>query len=548
MPPRRSTTSPALKRTPSGSSGARQGRISFMNGGKVTKPAATASKTKKRAATTGSTKVKDIDVEDAPSQTATPPPSSPIEEVEKELEAVKEKKRESKKKEEVEEETHPNPKDRVYAQLAKEIDAQRIHPQIHAQHLTSIDKILRNFDLTYKYGPCVGLTRLQRWERAEKMGLEPPSEVRRILMTVEGREEEGLRQGYQVETKRKNGRLERIIQHACVFNKLINAQHNPVRALQIEAEIARHKIRHLEFVIERRSNGKPKPVVYVEAVAVEDLHADGCAVEDEDELANVMRVGKEEEQEMYDVDPELQADMDDVFCRFSTGSDESDSDDEEEHYSCMERDSPPNEDFMSTLVSGYTSLTAHPNTNIEFARMSGAFPSEPLTAREGEQADIYVDAEECNKNITLYVDPEERDINHLSVFEEPSPFHPVDDLIMSPTSLISPVSSCTTMIGDICLCDDCAIEAYLSAGSSSTEYEPDSSEHDMAFSSSSERESAIHGHEFKPAGWYDLFGLQVPWMGEYEPLPRVQEDVGVCIGPFVLLERAAGISIVRSEH
>ncbi|GAO49521.1 hypothetical protein SAICODRAFT_8353 [Saitoella complicata NRRL Y-17804] len=190
MPPRRSTTSPALKRTPS--STPRQGKISFTNGGKVTKPAANTSKPKKRAATIGSTKTTAIDVEgeDAPSQTATPPPSSPVREVEKKLKAVK-----GKKKEGGEEETRLNPKDRVYAQLANEIDAQRIHPQIHAQHLTSIDKILRNFDLTYKYGPCVGITRLQRFERAEKMGLEPPSEVGRILRSVEGRGEEGLREG-----------------------------------------------------------------------------------------------------------------------------------------------------------------------------------------------------------------------------------------------------------------------------------------------------------------------------------------------------------------
>lgn len=37
--------------------------------------------------------------------------------------------------------------------------------------------ILRVFDLTSKYGPCVGVTRLQRWERAKKWGLNPPDEV-----------------------------------------------------------------------------------------------------------------------------------------------------------------------------------------------------------------------------------------------------------------------------------------------------------------------------------------------------------------------------------
>ena len=39
-------------------------------------------------------------------------------------------------------------------------------------------EILRVFDMTSKYGPSVGMTRLQRWERAKKWGLNPPEEVR----------------------------------------------------------------------------------------------------------------------------------------------------------------------------------------------------------------------------------------------------------------------------------------------------------------------------------------------------------------------------------
>lgn len=30
---------------------------------------------------------------------------------------------------------------------------------------------------SYEYGPCVGVTRLERWERAQAMGLNPPDEV-----------------------------------------------------------------------------------------------------------------------------------------------------------------------------------------------------------------------------------------------------------------------------------------------------------------------------------------------------------------------------------
>lgn len=34
---------------------------------------------------------------------------------------------------------------------------------------------LREFDLSSKYGPCMGISRLERWERAAKLGLEPPA-------------------------------------------------------------------------------------------------------------------------------------------------------------------------------------------------------------------------------------------------------------------------------------------------------------------------------------------------------------------------------------
>ncbi|KAG8883884.1 hypothetical protein FRB97_005722 [Tulasnella sp. 331] len=45
--------------------------------------------------------------------------------------------------------------------------------------------ILRRFDLSYEYGPCIGFTRMERWERADKLGLNPPPVVRQILETSE---------------------------------------------------------------------------------------------------------------------------------------------------------------------------------------------------------------------------------------------------------------------------------------------------------------------------------------------------------------------------
>lgn len=47
------------------------------------------------------------------------------------------------------------------------------------------EKILRLFDMTSKFGPCIGLPRLTRWHRAHRLGLEPPIEVLAVLLQEE---------------------------------------------------------------------------------------------------------------------------------------------------------------------------------------------------------------------------------------------------------------------------------------------------------------------------------------------------------------------------
>jgi len=44
------------------------------------------------------------------------------------------------------------------------------------------ERTLREFDLMSKFGPVSGITRLQRWERAEELGLSPPESVRRLIL------------------------------------------------------------------------------------------------------------------------------------------------------------------------------------------------------------------------------------------------------------------------------------------------------------------------------------------------------------------------------
>ncbi|XP_029000364.1 DNA polymerase delta subunit 4 isoform X2 [Betta splendens] len=40
---------------------------------------------------------------------------------------------------------------------------------------------LRQFDMDWRFGPCTGISRLQRWERASLHGLNPPEEIRELL-------------------------------------------------------------------------------------------------------------------------------------------------------------------------------------------------------------------------------------------------------------------------------------------------------------------------------------------------------------------------------
>lgn len=41
--------------------------------------------------------------------------------------------------------------------------------------------MLRQFDMDTKYGPCFGMTRLERYERALKWNLNPPPEIEKFL-------------------------------------------------------------------------------------------------------------------------------------------------------------------------------------------------------------------------------------------------------------------------------------------------------------------------------------------------------------------------------
>ncbi|KAG6850666.1 hypothetical protein H0H93_010394 [Arthromyces matolae] len=88
-----------------------------------------------------------------------------------------------------------NPKNPKYsAHYAKVVKTRDYLPTIHSNGQGKIHEILRCFDMSYEYGPCVGVSRLERWERAHLLGLDPPKEVKDILTTKQGLQEKEFAQ------------------------------------------------------------------------------------------------------------------------------------------------------------------------------------------------------------------------------------------------------------------------------------------------------------------------------------------------------------------
>lgn len=49
------------------------------------------------------------------------------------------------------------------------------------------EEVLRQFDMNMAYGPCLGMSRLARWERANRLGLNPPEQIHTLLEKEEVR-------------------------------------------------------------------------------------------------------------------------------------------------------------------------------------------------------------------------------------------------------------------------------------------------------------------------------------------------------------------------
>ena len=47
-------------------------------------------------------------------------------------------------------------------------------------------QILKQFDLDYRFGPCYGIPRMERWNWAKSRNLEPPDNVRALIEAKPG--------------------------------------------------------------------------------------------------------------------------------------------------------------------------------------------------------------------------------------------------------------------------------------------------------------------------------------------------------------------------
>ncbi|KAL7272902.1 hypothetical protein RUND412_004273 [Rhizina undulata] len=64
------------------------------------------------------------------------------------------------------------------------IQSARKAPPVHRSNVPQHEQILRHFDLSSQYGPCIGLLRLNRWKRAHALGLKPPIEVLKVILQI----------------------------------------------------------------------------------------------------------------------------------------------------------------------------------------------------------------------------------------------------------------------------------------------------------------------------------------------------------------------------
>ncbi|KAK6381426.1 hypothetical protein LTS17_004484 [Exophiala oligosperma] len=174
-----------------------QSRLSFNNSARVTKPGTRQDDSAKKAAS----KLSEVTQAPVEHEIETPEPEAD------ELQATPESESKSKEIDVAIRESPLKPKttnpkakkipvpDKDERELSAEkiTDAQirkywKAEEDVHQENLSLHEKILRHFDLSSQFGPCIGIQRLQRWKRANMLGLEPPVEVLAVLLREDDKE------------------------------------------------------------------------------------------------------------------------------------------------------------------------------------------------------------------------------------------------------------------------------------------------------------------------------------------------------------------------
>ncbi|KAL2044122.1 hypothetical protein ABVK25_012453 [Lepraria finkii] len=163
---------PTTRRKQNATSTRSQSTLSFNNkSARITKPSVHDTTATSKKAQSKSSEPQQIEVEDTPAadtveiEPQEQPPADRQDEQEQETISIP---------------VQPTPRKKKAAKPSTK-SSSRIHQQSVPLH----EKILRHFDLSSQYGPCIGITRLSRWRRADTLGLDPPVEVLAVLLREE---------------------------------------------------------------------------------------------------------------------------------------------------------------------------------------------------------------------------------------------------------------------------------------------------------------------------------------------------------------------------
>lgn len=155
----------------SGGAGGKQSTLSFNH--RVTKSVPKSAKDAAARKPTAPSKVAMPELETAAKEL----PTTPVKEAEPEVQENSEAERKAAK-------VTAKEIDRYWRKIEDARMAKATH-QKHTAGLTTGEKVLRYFDVSSQYGPCIGITRLKRWQRAERLSLNPPIEVLAVLLKEE---------------------------------------------------------------------------------------------------------------------------------------------------------------------------------------------------------------------------------------------------------------------------------------------------------------------------------------------------------------------------